>query len=242
MDEELYQKFYKVETIHWWFSARREIIYDFIINFIKLNNNSNILDYGCGTGGILEIISKKFQNIYGTDLSKSAIEFCKKRNLSNVFHLNDINLKNYNQFFDLITVLDVIEHIDDDIGTLVKLRKYLKSKGLVLITVPAYQFLFGPYDILTQHKRRYTKKHLSKIVTQSGYEIIKISYFNTFLSPLMILSRIISNFTGWNNDTNIPFSCLNSFLKFIFGIEKYFLRFFSFPFGISIICLAKKNE
>lgn len=242
MDEELYYKFYKVETIHWWFSARREIILDFIINYIKLDKISKILDYGCGTGGIIDILNKYFNNIYGTDNSKSAIDFCRKRNLFNTFLLNDFNNNQiFNNYFDLITILDVIEHIEDDSKILLELKKFLKKDGLILVTVPAYQFLFGPYDTLTQHKRRYTKKKLCTLLKKSGYEVIKASYFNTFLSPFMIISRIISSFTGWSNDTDIPIKPLNTILKFIFRNEKYFLRYFSFPFGISILCLAKKK-
>lgn len=241
LDEILYGKFYEIETYHWWFSARREIIFDFIQKNKIIKPDSNILDYGCGTGGIIDILKKNYINVYGTDFSEVALNFCRKRNFDNIFSLESIFQKEFHNYFDLITILDVIEHIANDTEILEKLKLLLKKDGYILITVPAYQFLFGPYDILTQHKRRYIKKSLIKIVKKAEYDIVKISYFNIFLSPLMILSRILSSFTGWNKDTNIPNKILNKILYNIFKIEKYFLRYISFPFGISIICLAKKK-
>lgn len=241
MENELYQKFYEVETKHWWFSARRIIIIDVIKKIIKLKKNSLVLDYGCGTGGILDFLSKDYQ-AYGADMSDLAINFCNKRNLTNILSISDLLSKpEFKNKFKMVTILDVIEHIDDDDAVLKDIHSLLEDEGYLFVTVPAYQFLFGPYDILTQHKRRYVKKHLAEVVTSAGYDVIKISYFNTFLSPLLILSRLISAKTGSDNDTDIPNKFLNIILKQIFKFEKYLLRFISLPFGISIMCIAKKK-
>jgi 2-polyprenyl-3-methyl-5-hydroxy-6-metoxy-1,4-benzoquinol methylase len=241
VDTDLYKKFYDVETKHWWFSARRKIVLDTVKNVIKLNKKSLVLDYGCGTGGILDLMSESY-TAYGADMSGLAIEFCKKRDLKNIMSISDV-LSNdeFKNKFDMITVLDVIEHIEDDLDALNSVRSLLKEDGYLFVTVPAYQFLYGPYDVLTQHKRRYSKKRLKKVLIDANFEIEKISYFNTFLSPLLIISRLISSKTGSDNDTDIPNKILNSILKKIFEIEKYFLRYISFPFGISIMCIAKKR-
>jgi len=241
LENELYQKFYQVETTHWWFSARRKIIVDTIKKIIGLKKNSDVLDYGCGTGGILDLLSEDY-NTFGADTSQLAIDFCQKRDLKNILHIPDVlESPEYRGRFDMVTVLDVIEHIDDDIGALKGIHPLLKENGYLFVTVPAYQFLYGPYDELTQHKRRYVKKNLEKVIMASGFEIVRTSYFNTFLSPLLIVSRLISAKTGSNNDTDVPNKYINSILKVIFNSEKYLLRFLSFPFGISIMCIARKK-
>jgi len=134
LDEELYYKFYKVETIHWWFSARREIILDFIINYIKLDKISKILDYGCGTGGIIDILNKYFNNIYGTDNSKSAIDFCRKRNLFNTFLLNDFNNNQiFNNYFDLITIAYGVRNFENINKAMSECYRVLKDNGIIAI-------------------------------------------------------------------------------------------------------------
>ncbi len=241
MEAELYQKFYDVETSHWWFSARRKIIYYVIRNILKLKEKSAVLDFGCGTGGVLDILTDEYTT-YGADTSELAIDFCKQRNLQNIISIQELQKeKKYENMFDLITVLDVIEHIDDDVSALKDIYPLLKKNGCLFITVPAYQFLYGPYDVLTQHKRRYIKKNLEKVVTLAGFEVVRTSYFNTFLSPLMIIARLIKAKTGSHNDTDIPVKPVNVILRNIFNFEKFCLKFLSFPFGISIMCIARKK-
>ena len=244
MEYKQYIKLYEVETEHWWFSARKKIIAHIVDKKIKKNRNSTLLDFGCGTGAILDELSKKYTT-YGADMSELAISFCKKRNLSNIF-TNDhfFNNSEYKGKFDIVTVLDVIEHIDEDQQLLEKLKDLLAEDGSIVITVPAYQFLFGAHDIANMHKRRYNKKGLRKVVESAGYQIYKLSYFNTFTAPLIILRRFLDrNEKGWeySMDYDIPNKFLNAILKFVFGLEKHILSSISMPFGISILCIAKKR-
>jgi 2-polyprenyl-3-methyl-5-hydroxy-6-metoxy-1,4-benzoquinol methylase len=212
---------------------------------VKKNKNSILLDFGCGTGGNLDELSKKY-NTYGADMSELAISFCKKRNLNNIF-TNDhfFNNLEYKHKFDIITILDVIEHVNEDQKLLESLKDLLADAGSIVITVPAYQFLFGPHDIINMHKRRYVKKAVKKVVENSGYQIYKLSYFNTILAPLIILRRLLDSGLKkqeyLKDDDDIPNKFANNILKAIFGLEKYILPYISLPFGISILCIAKKK-
>jgi len=245
MEDKKYIQLYEVENEHWWFLVKRKIIAYIIDKKVKKNENSILLDFGCGTGGNLYELSKKYTT-YGADMSELAINFCKKRNLNNIF-TNDhfFNNLEYKGKFDIITILDVIEHIDEDQKLLESLRDLLTEDGSIVITVPAYQFLFGPHDISLMHKRRYVKKSLRKVVENSGYQIYKLSYFNTILAPLIILRRFLDRNLKkqeyYKDEDDIPNKFLNNILKAIFGLEKYILPYISMPFGISILCIAKKK-
>lgn len=246
MDKFLYDQFYRLEAIHWWFTARREIILDQIKRIIQANKDVNILDIGCGTGIMLEYL-KEFGTIQGLDFSEEAVNYSALRLGDRVSiklgNLSD-NLPFENKNFDLITLLDVIEHLDNDTDTLKKAWHLLKEGGILICTVPAYQFLWSGHDVLNHHKRRYTLKELEEKISASGFSIKKVSYFNTLLSPIVFLARLLvppKKRMEPKSDFKIYPYLVNAALKNIFLLEKYFLRIMSFPFGVSLICIARKE-
>ena len=244
MDSKLYQEMQSVESQHWWFRARREILISLILQYLP---QGKILDVGCGTGFILEYLESKYSSQYeawGIDISAIAIQFCQDKGLTKVaqgvLEGNTLPLNN----FDLIMFLDIIEHLDDDLAALNQAKHYLKSQGQILITVPAYQFLWSAHDEIHNHKRRYTKSQIVELLKQAGYEITFISYFNTFLFPLIAIARLIGNILNRHHtsDISIPSDLINQSLYQIFRWEKKLLPSIPFPFGVSIICLAHNLE
>ena len=149
---------------------------------------------------------------------------------------------NYSKF-DLILAADVIEHIKNDILIVKKLKNYLKEiSGIMIITVPAYQFLFSKKDKELKHYRRYNVTTLSKLLSE--FQLLKITYFNFFLflplSFLILFCKFLNiNFIQKAEET--PISILNTILYTIFKIEKYFINFIKFPFGLSILCICQKK-
>jgi SAM-dependent methyltransferase len=144
--------------------------------------------------------------------------------------------------FDLITALDVIEHLDADVDALKAMRSRLRPGGKMIVTVPAYMFLWSYFDVINEHKRRYTRYELRSKLQAAGLTIEKISYFNCLLFPVVFAVRKLNNLLKRNDssDIDMPSQSANFFLKMIFGLEKYLLRFVNLPFGVSILAVVKK--
>ena len=242
MNREMYRIFFKIQQKHWWFVTKKKIVLDTIDKFSTKNKNRKILDIGCGSGLMLNSLQQIGQT-YGMDMSDEAINFSKEIFDGKVERGSLPNQIPYeNNFFDLITALDVIEHVDQDIESLQEMRARLVEGGKAIITVPAYMFLWSAFDEMNEHKRRYTLPELKSKLLQAGFTIEKISYFNTLLFPIVYIVRMLNNALKRNgaSDIDMPKKELNYVLTQIFGIEKYLLRFMSLPFGVSILAVVKK--
>lgn len=240
MEEQLYQQFYDIEDKHWWFTARRSILITYLLRRINPNTRLKLLDVGCGTGAFLANASRFF-DAYGTDSSPEAIGFCKKRGLANL-HVGTLEGYKAPGTFDVITLLDVIEHIDNDLDVLRCAHALLARGGHVLITVPAYQWLWGAHDEVNHHKRRYTRARLGSVVSDAGFLIQHITYFNTLLFPLAAVRRMFARWTNTQeaDDFKIPGTLTNATLRSVFSTERRVLPYISFPFGLSVLCWAAK--
>ena len=238
MDNITFSRQIKNQEKHWWFQARKKII-EQIISDINLKKKINILDFGAGSGVNLDMLRKHGlvdiheQNKYArTAIKKKQIE------IKNLYS----TLKIKKNFYDLILMADVIEHVKQPKQLLKNLKKFLKEDGRILVTVPAYQFLFSKKDEVLGHYRRYDKKRLKNEL--KGFKIENISYFNTFLcAPIVImtlLNKILKRDYIKKVETT-PNFILNKLCYFIFTAEKYFIKYFNLPFGISIYVLAKND-
>ena len=147
-----------------------------------------------------------------------------------------------NEKFDIICLLDVLEHIEDHKTTLNILKKMMSRDGIMILTVPAYKWLWSKHDELNHHFRRYTKKELNKLFDDK-YLILKSSYFNFFLFPIALLSRLIDKIRkrSSQNFLNLPNLFINKILFKIFKYESKLLRIFNLPFGLSILIVVKNN-
>ena len=242
MEEYLYPHFYTIENTHWWFAARQRILWEFMEKKLRLPSGAKLLDVGCGTGAILDMLSKKYQT-YGQDVSPQAIEFCRQRGLRNLYSGPLDHVPEEYGTFDVVTLLDVLEHIDDDAAALRNINALLNDRGIVLITVPAFPALWGAHDVVTHHKRRYVQKSLRAVVEGAGFAVEHISYFNFFLFPVALVRRTVARLTGSSDatDLEVPRTIVNTTLRTVFEFEKYLLPRMKFPFGLSLICVARKR-
>jgi SAM-dependent methyltransferase len=241
MEATFYQTVYEIEKVHWWCVARQRIVEDVIQRQLRLPPGARVLDVGCGSGAVLESLSERFE-AYGTDTSQLAIDLSRKRGLTNAFRCTLATFPRAELRFDLTTLLDVIEHVDDDLTVLREVHQYLKPGGWALVTVPAYQFLWGPHDLVNHHKRRYTRGGLRRVLQAAGFEVRLLSYFNSILFPAALAAWAGEKLTGIGADPRprVPPAALNATLTTLFSLEKYLLRGVSLPYGLSLIALAQR--
>ena len=241
MEKEEYFNIYNLERNHWWYRGMRYLSFNLIKKYLK--NKLEILDAGCGAG-INIIYFMKYGKVIGIDNSDYAIKLCRKRKL-NVKKASIENLPFKRETFDIITCFEVIYHkaVKNDINALKEMNRVLKKGGILLIRVPAYKFLFSGHDKIVHTKRRYTLNELKNKLVKSNFKIGKISYINSFLFPIIFLSRIFKNIFGME-DSNIKKT--NLFFSKIFYtslvLESKLLKLFNFPFGVSIIAVARKSN
>jgi ubiquinone/menaquinone biosynthesis C-methylase UbiE len=256
MQQHTYAILRRVEESHWWFVGRRQIIESFLerlfhdraLEQAKNNRQSSkgeslkILDVGCGTGANLEMLSH-FGEAEGVDVSAEALAYCRARGLEKVKQGEAEALPYADNSFDLVTGLDVVEHLDDDLGGLKEMRRVLRRGGHALLFVPAFMFLWGVQDDVSNHRRRYTLGELKRVVHEAGFEVERSTYVNlSFFAPIL-LGRLLMRATRLRpaSENNITIGFLNGFLGKILGAESLALRYLNFPFGVSIICVARRT-
>lgn len=248
MNQLEYQKLYDLEATYWWFVGRRIIIKNILQKYLPRTKNLSILDYGCGTGGTLPLLSE-FGKVIGVDVSPTAVKLSQKNSHYKV-DLVDLNQPLPMQdSFDLITILDVLEHIQDDQGILKNLKAHLRPGGTLLITVPAYQFLWSEHDVALKHFRRYTAHTLLEKLKLAGFEPIYCTYANFFVFPLVFVYRLLKGTINKLHPKKqaetsyviLP-RWLNNFLIFLLKIESFLIVRMRLPFGSSIFLVAKPGK
>lgn len=244
MDESLYHKFYDQEEQHWWFAARSEIILRVMQLYGNVLPGEAVLDIGCGTGAILKALSATY-DVVGLDTSPLAIEYSRKRGLTNLLQVPVQEFPKERFHIRTAILLDVIEHIEDDLAVLEAARRIVEPDGRVIITVPAYMWLWNAHDVANQHKRRYSKASLKALIDRAGLEPVKITFYNTLLFPMVAAKKLIDRACGAtvsHLSEGQPNGALNAALKAIFASEKYILPSMNLPFGISLLAIAKPRK
>lgn len=245
MNFEQFQDMDRMEETHFWFKARREIIQSILIAQNFANRELTVLEIGCGTGGNLKYFQSTYSDIVGCEVSEDAIKFA--RHKLPALDIRKCNLPDEipfeNSKFDIIFLFDVLEHIKDDDAALLSIKDKLKSGGSLIITVPAYQFLYGAYDRFLYHFRRYNKSGLCKLLAATEFKITYSSYFNCWLFPAVLVSRLLEkvfNKTSKYVVSGNQASLINSIFYYIMKSEKYlFLKKYKLPFGSSLITIAR---
>lgn len=247
MQKVMYSDYFEFEEIHWWFRGRNSILNEFLRTILGESKNLNILDVGCSTGVMLPQLSQ-YGCIDALEPSEFAINISKSKNLPrvNLIHGTFPEAIPRGKKYNLVTMFDTLEHLDDDLFVLKKIYELLEPGGKILCTVPAYQFLWSHHDVVNQHRRRYTINSLKNKTMSAGFDTIKITYFNTLLFFPAILVRFFRKLTPFLNKekTDIRLfknKTLNDILTGVFSFEKNLLKYVSLPFGLSILYAGEKK-
>lgn len=240
MELQTYRMMRDLEETHWWFVARRRILAA-LLGRLGLPRDAELLEVGCGPGGNMRMLSR-FGRLTCVESEPFARQLAGERGLAEVLpgELPD-GLPAFSRRFDLVTVMDVLEHISDDRGSLRALAAVLNPGGRVLITVPAFMFLWSRHDEENHHQRRYNRKQLEGLVRQAGLQLDYISYFNFWLFPpvaaVRLLRKLVPYRESWQ-DMREPAAAVNGLLRAIFASERHVLGRAYLPFGMSLAAVV----
>lgn len=247
MREDFYAEYYEVEGRHWWFRGRARIVASTVAS-LELQpggqGRPRILDYGTGTGTMLDVL-RGFGDAQGVDADERAVAFCHARGEALVRRLDHGALPFCDASFDLLTALDVLEHIDDDRGTLREIARVLAPGGRLVVTVPANPWMWGAQDEVSHHFRRYTAARLRAAIECSGLELERLTHFNTLLFPPITAIRLLRRLRPAPGEPRSDFGlpggkgAVNLLLARIFGLEARWLRHAGLPFGVSLLAVAR---
>lgn len=243
MQEEAYRLLKDNVRSHWWNTSKDAIVID-LVKSLRIPLDGNILDLGSGTGYLLSRLNSTSTHNFGID------NYVYKSPYNNFkFIQADINqLPLKEKSIDLLLLIDVLEHMQDDKRIVEDCLRVLKTKGKLLIFVPALQILWSDLDRIGMHFRRYNANKIKKLLTEINvpHRIIKSSYVNFFLFPLIFLIRsmraVFKKFRKNmpTHDLEQPNEFINNFLRLIFSSERFFLRMLDFPIGVSYVCVIER--
>jgi SAM-dependent methyltransferase len=223
------------EDRHWWFVGRRAVI-GAMLDRIALPDRPRILEAGCGTGGNLGLLEERGV-VSAFEPFEEAATWATERHPGTDIRSGQLPelLPFADRTFDLVAALDVLEHCTDDAGSLAALARMTRPGGWIVVTVPAHQRLFGSHDERLHHRRRYGRAELRSLATEAGLEVTFETAFNTFLAPIAIGYRLMSNATGLDlgNQERLPAGPVNRLLGALFALEQRLISRWSIPFGLS---------
>lgn len=243
MDRDVYERMAESQAAHWWFSARRRIISS-VIQHLDLQQGAEILEAGCGPGGNLQML-QQHGTVYAMEPDSSSVDFAQSIGCATVqsgFLPDAIPFED--KQFDLIVALDVLEHVQADAEAVRALLHRVKPQGNLLVTVPAFQFLWSAHDDHHHHQRRYSPKTLRDLFQLDGIDVQWVTCFNTWLFPLIFTVRMLKRLLGLRDspDDAMPGAVLNRLLLGIFASERFVVGRVHLPVGTSVMLLARKSN
>ncbi|MFN3388837.1 MAG: class I SAM-dependent methyltransferase [Allosphingosinicella sp.] len=239
MERIVYDRMAELDERHWWYRARRRILADLIAREIALPQNARILEIGCGTGHNLEML-RAFGRVDGIEIDGAARAVAARRLGHAILDAPLPALPGVpERAYDLVAILDVLEHVEEDVAALRSIARRLKPGGRILITVPAFPWMWSAHDEVNHHKRRYTRAALRKAVAEAGLKIEMLSWFNSLLFPLAAAARLAGRVTGKkDSDDALPPRPVNALFEALFGLERYALGRVPLPPGVSLVAIV----
>ncbi len=245
-----YARMAEYEQTYWWHLGRLEIIKTYMQRAVRDKGKGKkakplILNIGCGTGGTIDML-EAFGAVDNVDISDEAIAFMKQNGYKRLTKVDDIALPFKDKTYDVVGAFDVLEHIEDQIGALNEWRRVLKDDGKIVITVPAYQWLWSDHDVSLHHKRRYTTGRLAAAANEAGLKVDRKSYAIVFSLPMVVGFRFLNKITGRKTDSETSYvpvpSWVNKFFTGMLSGEARLHRAVKFPAGTSVITVLRKER
>jgi SAM-dependent methyltransferase len=251
MDAFAYRQFIDFEHGHWWFRGRRAVYLGLLKHHLAGARLRRVLDLGCGVGGFLPGLSELAEHVYPADLDRGSLAHCRTRGFPMGVVADGYALPYRDGSFDLVCLFDALEHIPDEHRALVEVARVLAPGGRVILSVPAYPFLFANNDRLARHKRRYTRTALARALAGAGFTLERNTHANVFLFPFILpavlgikaketLLRQVPDEKHSNLSFPLP-RPLHGLLAAAFAAELPLTRRLDWPAGHSILAIARKG-
>jgi len=239
MERVVYDRMAELDGLHWWYRARRDILAKLIERRIKLSKDARILEIGCGTGHNV-LMLKRFGDVDAIEIDPAARALATERLGKEVGSAPLPELPGVpDGAYDMVAILDVLEHVEADEEALRSIARKLKPGGKILITVPAHQWMWSAHDVVNHHQRRYTRKTFKRVIDLAGLKLNLLSYFNSLLFPLAAAARLAGRVTGKeDSDDTLPTAPVNKLFEFLFGLERHAIGRMPLTPGVSLVAIA----
>jgi SAM-dependent methyltransferase len=242
MDRDYELQTHRAEDRHWWYRGRRSVLAR-VIDDLRLPARARILDAGCGSGRNM-VEFAKHGTVTGIELSGTSVSLARERAAGEVVEGSVLEMPFQADAFDLAASLDVIEHLEDDLQALRELRRVVAPGGSLLVTVPAYQWLWSGHDEINHHHRRYTRRSLQQTGERAGWQQVRTTYFNSLLLPAAILLRVLDRFSRKTTESSldlwVPPAPVNWLLERPLALEAAMIgRGGRIPAGLSLLAVFR---
>ncbi|MFI4978094.1 MAG: class I SAM-dependent methyltransferase [Solirubrobacterales bacterium] len=242
MDRDYELQTHRAEDRHWWYRGRRTVL-ERVIADLRLPARARVLDAGCGSGRNMVELARH-GTVTGVELSNTSVCLARARKAGEVIEGSVMEMPFAPDSFDLAVSLDVIEHLQDDLGALRELRRTVAPGGSLLVTVPAYQWLWSGHDEINHHHRRYTRRSLLRVAEQAGWKPVRTTYFNSLLLPVAILLRVLERLNTKTTESSldlwVPPAPLNWLLERPLALEAALIgRGRRIPAGLSLLAVFR---
>jgi SAM-dependent methyltransferase len=242
MDRDYELQTHRAEDRHWWYRGRRSVL-ERVVAGLHLPARARILDAGCGSGRKMVDLSSHGA-VTGIELSDVSVQVARARDVGDVIAGSVLQMPFDSDSFDLAASLDVIEHLEDDLAALRELRRVVAPGGSLLVTVPAYPWLWSGHDEINHHYRRYTRRSLQRVAEQAGWQQIRTTHFNSLLLPAAILLRILDRLSRKTTESSldlwVPPRPLNWLLERPLALEAALIaRGGRIPAGLSLLAVFR---
>jgi SAM-dependent methyltransferase len=239
---EEYQRMHDLEDHYWWYVGRRRVALKLLRKHVAAEHPT-VLDLGCGTGVIMHELTK-WSSPVGLDMSELALGFSRSRGLNHLVKARGEWLPIQTASVDAVLALDIFEHIDDDRAAFSEAFRALRPGGVLVLSVPAFQSLWGPHDVALMHFRRYRRGAMAQRLREAGFEVRRLSYSVFFLFPVVVLVRFFEKRKKGEPKASLPSvpGWANSALVKLQDWEASLISRVSLPWGSSVIAVARKPK
>lgn len=243
MERSAIEEMFRIEDQHWWFQGKRRIVLDTLDRLLPTAPDGPIVDLGCGTGRTLnELRTRRMAT--GVDPDPHCLRFCRERGIPSLVRSFGNDMPFASSSLGAVTALDILEHLEDDLGCAREIHRILAPEGLLLASVPAYRFLWSPHDDVLHHLRRYTRRAFVSVLERAGFHIERLFAFNYLLFPPIAAVRLVRRLLPVKRDSTDFFLLpkpMNATLRALFEIERCINRVVSVPVGVTWMAVGRKR-